>query len=154
MKVALGNDHAGTEMRAVVIDELVKMGHEVVDLGHPGTESVDYPDYARRVAEAVLSKRADQGVLICGTGIGMSMAANKFPGIRCALCTDLYGAEMTRHHNNANVLALGSRNIDPERVRGIVRTFFSEPFDGGRHQRRLDKIAEIERNAGGCGEGR
>jgi len=145
MKVALGNDHAGTPLRDLVIDEVQKAGHEVIDLGTPGAESVDYPDYARQVAEAVTKGRADRGVLICGTGIGMAMVANKFPGIRCAVCSDVYAARMTRRHNDANVLALRGREADLDVTREIVRIFLDEPFEGGRHQRRIDKISEIEK---------
>ncbi len=145
MRIALGNDHAGASMRTVVLQELQNAGHQVVDFGCTvTTESVDYPDFARKVALAVTAGQADRGVLICGTGIGMSITANKFRGIRCALCTDTYAVRMTRRHNDANVLALRSREIDPETVREIVRIFLSEAYEGGRHQNRLDKIAAIE----------
>ncbi len=144
MKIALGNDHAGTTMRPVVIEELKKAGHDILDFGTDGVESVDYPDYARKVAEAVACGQADRGVLVCGTGIGMAIAANKVPGIRAAVCTDAYGARMARQHNDANVLATRAREIDPDRVREVVRVFMSESFEGGRHQRRIDKITRLE----------
>lgn len=147
MIIALANDHAGYILRGLVLEEITRGGHQVLDCGHDGTDSVDYPDYAARAARAVAEGKADRAILICGTGIGMSIAANKIPGIRCALCYDAVSAEMARHHNDANVLALRGRNADAEATRQIVRTFLREPFEGGRHQRRLDLIARLDSKA-------
>jgi len=144
MKIALANDHAGHSLREAVMETVRHEGHELIDFGHDGEDSVDYPDYARLAVEAVLRQQADRAILICGTGIGMCITANKFPGIRCALCYDVYSAEMARRHNNANVLALRGRLADANLARQIVEAFLREPFLQGRQQRRLDKIHQIE----------
>ena len=132
-------------MRREILDHLRKTTHEILDLGTDSTESVDYPEMAKKAAHAVQSKQADVAILICGTGIGMCIAANKFRGIRCALCTDEYGARMARSHNDANVLALRGRRMDVEQNLSIIETFLNGKYEGGRHQRRLDMIARSEK---------
>jgi ribose 5-phosphate isomerase B len=132
-------------MRREILDHLRKTTHEILDLGTDSTESVDYPEMAKRAVHAVQSKQADIAILICGTGIGMCIAANKFRGIRCALCTDEYGARMARSHNDANVLALRGRRMDAEQNLAIIDTFLNGKYEGGRHQKRLDLIARFEK---------
>lgn len=144
MKIAIGNDHGGLNLKAAVIGALKEEGAEVVNFGTDTPDSVDYPDFALKVAEAVASGEADAGVLLCGTGIGISIAANKVKGIRCAVCTNTFMAEMTRRHNNANVIALGGRVITPDEAREIVKSWYTATYEGGRHQRRLDMISDIE----------
>ncbi|MCX8037356.1 MAG: ribose 5-phosphate isomerase B [Candidatus Sumerlaeia bacterium] len=144
MKVAFANDHRGAAMRQALIARIRAMGHEVIDYGVDKEESVDYPDYAAKGAGAVSKGEADRAVLICGTGIGMSIAANKLPGVRAAVCTDELGAELARRHNDANVLALRGCNQDLAVNLRILETFLSTEFDGGRHQRRVEKIAKLE----------
>lgn len=145
MKVAVGNDHAAVEMKRVVVDHLESLGLEVVNLGVDTADSVDYPDVAARVGRAVAAGEADLGVLICGTGIGMSMAANKIRGIRAALCCFEYHARMAREHNHANVCCLGARVTGTEVARAIVSTFVNTaPSSEPRHARRARKIAELE----------
>lgn len=145
MKIAVGSDHGGYEYRKALIPEIEAMGHEVVDLGCPDESSVDYPDYGFAVAEAVARGECERGIAICGTGIGISIAANKVKGIRCALCTDPVMARLTREHNDANVLAMGGRIIGIEVAREIVRVFLTTPFSGAqRHQNRVDKITRYE----------
>lgn len=144
MRIAIGMDHRGATLRNQVIEHLKKTGHEVVDFGTDKQSSVDYPDYAAQAAHAVASKQADRGILICGTGIGMSIAANKVRGIRCAVCTDEYGSKMARSHNDANMLALRSVQMDPALNLKIIDTFLSTDFEGGRHQVRVNKIRNME----------
>jgi ribose 5-phosphate isomerase B len=139
--LAIASDHAGVEMKALVKGELEAMGFVVTDLGTHGTNSVDYPDFADALAAAIKSGKASKGVLICGTGIGISIAANRHRHIRAALCHDSASARLSRAHNNANVLALGARLIGPESARDCVRAFFTTAFDGDRHQRRVDKLS-------------
>jgi ribose 5-phosphate isomerase B len=145
MKIAIGADHAGYELKEKVRRWLVQHGIEVDDLGTNSSESVDYPDYARAVAEEVSRKDAEFGILVCGSGIGMAIAANKVPGVRAANVTSEQGAELSRAHNDANVLTLGARLLDEHNAFQILDVWLSTPFAGGRHQRRVDKIAEIER---------
>ena len=145
MKIALGNDHRGLAMKEKIIDYLTKSGYEYQDLGCYDTTSVDYPDYARAVGEAVRLEKCDFGVLVCGTGIGMSIAANKINGIRAARCINDVDAYLSRAHNNANVLCLGVKTTEEEKVADIVNTFLSSKFEGDRHSRRLEKIAALER---------
>ncbi len=147
MRVYLGSDHAGFELKEQVADVLRDLGHDVADIGPYTDEPVDYPDYAERVARAVASGEAPFGVLICGTGIGMAIAANKVPGIRAVQASDPEMAKMARMHNNANILTLPGRYIDKERAAEVLSVFLSTPFEGGRHQRRIDKIGEIEQSA-------
>jgi ribose 5-phosphate isomerase B len=144
MKVAIGCDHAAVELREAVIKQLQGMGHEVQDFGTHTHESVDYPDFGEKVSLAVQSGDAQLGVLICGTGIGMSIVANKFKGIRAALCSESFSARMSRQHNDANVLVMGARTIGVGLAEDIVSAFFSDQFEGGRHARRVDKIKVIE----------
>jgi ribose 5-phosphate isomerase B len=145
MKIAIGADHAGFELKEKIKARLRQQGMEVEDEGTASTESVDYPDYARKVGESVAAKRADLGVLVCGSGIGMAIAANKVPGIRAANVSTGYEAEKSREHNDANVVTIGSRILDDAKAFSIVEIFLKTPFAGGRHQQRVDKIAAIER---------
>ena len=145
MKIAIGCDHAALKLKNDVVEKLKKEGYEVEDFGIYEQKSVDYPDYALPVAEAVASGRADKGILICGTGIGMSIAANKVKGIRCALCSDTFSAHATREHNDANVLAFGERVVGEGLAMDIVDTFLKTPFSGDdRHVKRIAKISAIE----------
>ena len=145
MLIAIGADHAGVNLKQDVIQVVKELGHEVVDLGCDCTTSVDYPDYAVPVAEKVAKGEADRGILICGTGIGMSIAANKVRGVRCALVGDLFSAKVTREHNDTNVLALGERVIGPGLAQEIVRTWLTTEFSHGeRHMNRLRKVNQIE----------
>ncbi|MCB0307932.1 MAG: ribose 5-phosphate isomerase B [Bdellovibrionales bacterium] len=144
MKIAVGADHAGFDFKEEVIGILKSLGHEVSDVGTFSKDSVDYPDYAKLVAKEVEDQKVDRGILICGTGIGMSIAANKFKHIRAALVTDAFTAKMSRSHNDANILCLGSRVINPEQLANIIATWLSEPFEGGRHKRRVEKMMALE----------
>ncbi len=144
MKISVGADHAGYELKNAIKQHLQAAGYEVTDEGTNGPESVDYPDYAKLVAEDVAQGRAERGILVCGTGIGMAMAANKVPGILAAnVCNELE-ARMSREHNNANVLCLGGRILDAAKALGLVDIWMKTEFAGGRHQRRVDKIAALE----------
>ncbi|MCX7624614.1 MAG: ribose 5-phosphate isomerase B [Candidatus Sumerlaeaceae bacterium] len=145
MRIALSNDHAGAPMRAVIMEVLRSLGHEVIDYGSDGTCSVDYPDYALPALRALLAGQADRVILICGSGIGMSITANRLPGVRCALVTDLFAAEMSRRHNDANCLALRARQQSPDLNAEIVKKWLETPFEGERHLRRLTKIEEATR---------
>ncbi len=145
MKVAVGSDHAGLSAKLRAIEALKALGCEVEDVGTHTDASCDYPDYAVEVARRVAAREADLGVLCCGTGIGMSITANKVPGVRAAVCHNDFTAEMARRHNDANVLCMGGRVLDDRLIEEIVRRFVRTPFDGGRHARRVKKIAEIER---------
>jgi ribose 5-phosphate isomerase B len=146
MKIALGSDHAAFDLKKAVIEHLSKNGIETLDFGPYDYNSVDYPDYAPPVCEAVLSKKADFGILICATGIGISISANKIHGIRCALLGDVYSARMTREHNDANVMAIGARVLGVGLALEIVDTFIKTPFSGeARHQKRIDKIMALEK---------
>ncbi|GAA0785102.1 ribose 5-phosphate isomerase B [Hathewaya limosa] len=145
MKIALGSDHGGINLKNAIIRHLQERGYELKDFGTYSTESCDYPDYALKVAEEVSAKKYDFGILICGTGIGISISANKVPGIRAALCNDTFSAHATREHNDANILAMGERVVGPGLALDIVDTFLTGEFQGGRHSRRIDKITEIEK---------
>ena len=138
MKVAIGCDHGGIDLKNVVVNGLTELGHEVDDQGCNSVESVDYPEFARSVSTLVMEGKCQCGILICGTGIGMSMAANRIPGIRAALCNEMFSAKMSREHNNANILCLGARVIGPGLATEIVRVWMAAEFAGGRHQRRID----------------
>jgi ribose 5-phosphate isomerase B len=140
----VASDHAALPAKAVVVDELRACGIDARDLGPSDPASVDYPDYAERVARAVASGEAARGVLLCGTGIGMSIAANKVDGVRAALVHDVTSAAMSRQHNDANVLVLGGGMLGERLIRDIVRTWVNSRFEGGRHQGRLDKIRRLE----------
>ena len=142
--IALGADHAGFALKEIVRGWLEGQGHKVVDVGTYTDDSVDYPDYASAVTDALLTGAAERGVLVCGTGIGMAMAANKAPGVRAAACGDAFTARMAREHNDANVLALGARILGPEDAIEIVRVWLETAFAGDRHARRVAKIAALE----------
>jgi ribose 5-phosphate isomerase B len=144
MKVAIGCDHAGVALKNEITPVLKELAINWEDFGTTTEESVDYPDFGEKVSESVSNGTADRGILICGTGIGMSIVANKFPGVRAALCGDSYSAKMSRQHNDANLLVLPGRIIDSKTAAEIVKVWFTTPFEGGRHQRRLDKIKAIE----------
>ncbi|MGH9510122.1 MAG: ribose 5-phosphate isomerase B [Terriglobales bacterium] len=149
MKVSIGADHAGFELKEKIRKLLGDQGIEVVDEGTHSVDSVDYPDYARKVAEAVARSEAQRGILVCGSGIGMAMAANKVHGVRAAHVTSEHEARLSREHNDANVLTLGARFLDDATAQRIVQAFLCARFDGGRHQRRVEKITAIEREEAG-----
>ena len=138
--IAIGNDHAGLPLKAELIAALGELGWKVDDLGTNDPASSDYPDYAHRVAEAILAGRHPFGVLICGSGVGISIAANRHRGIRAVLCSEPYSAAMARRHNDANVLCMGARVVGPGRAREILEAFLGQSFEGGRHERRVAKI--------------
>jgi len=146
-EIYFGADHAGCEMKSLLIAELRAAGFRCQDLGTEGTAAVNWVEFGARVAQ-VVSERSEsrRGILVCGSGIGMSIVANRFPGVRAALCRDPHDAEMARRHNDANVLCLGARMIAPEKALETARVFLSSAFDGGRHRERLVLLAEIERN--------
>lgn len=143
--IVLGSDHGGLNLKAALTGYLERRGCTVTDAGTNSEASVDYPDFGEKVAEMVVSGVAELGILICGTGIGMSIAANKVPGIRAALVTDVFMARMAKEHNNANVLVLGGRVLDEQKACDLVGAWLDAAFEGGRHQGRLDKITEIEK---------
>jgi ribose 5-phosphate isomerase B len=138
--IVIASDHAGVELKARLVAAARAAGHEITDLGPADTGSVDYPDFAHRVAAAVAAGEAERGVLICGTGIGMSMTANRHPGVRAALCHDAFTAEMARRHNDANVLCLGARVTGTGVAEQVLTVFLATGFEGGRHQRRVARI--------------
>ena len=145
MKIALGSDHGGYKLKNEIISFLKENGYEIKDFGTYSTESCDYPDFAEKVAEAVVSKEFDFGILICGTGIGIGIAANKVPGVRAALCSDTFSAHATREHNDANILTMGERVVGKGLAIDIVKAFLGAKFEGDRHARRINKITEIEK---------
>lgn len=145
MKYVIGNDHGGIDLYQSVKEVLENLGHEVIHVGTDSRESVDYSDYASLACEKVLNGKADFAILICGTGLGMSMSANKIDGIRAAAVSECYSAKMSRAHNNANCLCIGARVIGNETAKMIVSEFASTEFEAGRHQRRIDKITELEK---------
>lgn len=144
MKIAIGCDHGGIVLKPAVEEVLQSRKIEIKDFGTYTSDSVDYPDFALKVAEAVASGQFDLGILLCGTGIGISIAANKVKGIRCAHVTDAFSANASREHNNANIIAMGGRITDPETAKTLVAAWLDGVYAGGRHQNRLDKIAKIE----------
>ncbi len=144
MKIAIGADHGGYTLKDEIVKIIKDLGHEVEDFGCHCDDSVDYPDYALPVAEKVAGGEFDRGILICGTGIGMSIAANKVTGVRCALVHDLFSAKATRGHNDTNVLAMGARVIGPGVATEIVKIWLDTEFEGGRHLGRIQKISSIE----------
>ncbi|MEA4885038.1 MAG: ribose 5-phosphate isomerase B [Clostridia bacterium] len=150
MRIAVGSDHAGYEVKCEVVKRLTEAGHEVRDFGAYSTESVDYPDIAVAAARVVASGEADRGILVCGTGIGMSIAANKVRGVRAALCHDDFTARMAREHNDANILAVGSRTTASYAILRMVDAFLETEFAGGRHADRVRKITEAEQGHWGC----
>ena len=145
MKIAIGSDHGGFHLKAEMVKWLREKQIEVIDLGAQNLDSIDYPDVAQAVAEEVLLERVDKGILICGTGIGISIAANKIDGIRAALCHDVYSAQKSREHNDANILAMGERVIGFGHALLIVEEWLKAKFEGGRHSRRVEKIAGLEK---------
>lgn len=149
MKVVIGSDHGGYHLKQEIKAVLADLEVEVEDVGCDCTDSVDYPDFALPVAQKVAAGEVDRGILVCGTGIGMSISANKVKGIRCAVVSDPYSARMSREHNDANVLALGERVVGPGLAHDIVKTWMETPFAAGRHERRLCKISDIEAVDGG-----
>ena len=146
--IVFGCDHGGVDLKNLLLEHARGKGLDVYDHGTYSKDSVDYPDYAREVCRTVAPGGADRGVLVCTSGIGMSISANKFPGVRAALVQDLDGARSSREHNDANVLVLSGAKTDPALARQIIEIWLSTPFGGGRHQRRVDKIAQIEKDLG------
>ena len=143
MKIAIGNDHAATDLKFTIMEYVKELGHEVINFGTDGNDSCDYPEFGEKVGRAVVAGEADCGILICGTGVGISIAANKMKGIRCALCADCFTAEATRLHNDTHIVALGGRTVGPELAIKIVDTFLHTPFSGDeRHARRISLIEE------------
>lgn len=142
--IAIGCDHGGFELKQVIIDYFKAQNIDFEDFGCFNTASVDYPDIAKPVCESVTSGKCERGILVCGTGIGMSIAANKIKGIRAAMCSDVYSAQMTTRHNNSNILTLGGRVVGPDLAVLIVKTWLEAEFEGGRHQNRIDKISALE----------
>jgi ribose 5-phosphate isomerase B len=143
--IIIGSDHGGLALKTALNSYLNRRGFDVTDAGTNGDASVDYPDFGQKVAETVIARGAELGILICGTGIGMSIAANKIPGIRAALVTDVFMARMAKEHNNANVLVLGGRVLDEQKACDLVGAWLDATFEGGRHQSRLDKITALEK---------
>jgi ribose 5-phosphate isomerase B len=150
MKIAIGSDHRGYDAKRRVVLSLQNMGHEVLDMGTDSSASVDYPDFAFLVAQAISGQQADRGILICGTGIGMCIAANKVAGVRAAPCHDTITAEMSRRHNDANVLCLSADLLSEELIDRMVKIWLETEFEGGRHARRVEKIRGIEENVQGA----
>lgn len=144
MKIAMGNDHTAVEMKKVIKAYVEAKGYEVIDLGTNGSESCDYPLFGEKVAQAVSAGEADYGIAICGTGIGIGIAASKVKGIRVCTCSEPYSARLSRMHNNSNVLTFGARVIGDEMAKMIVDQWLDSTYEGGRHQRRVDQLAEIE----------
>ena len=145
MRIGIGNDHSALELKAEIIEFLKEKGHEVVDYGTKTSESCDYPIYGEIVGRAVVSKEVDCGILICGTGLGISLAANKVPGIRCAVVSDTFSAKMSKAHNNANMLSLGERVLGKGLALEIVEAWLNTEFEGDRHLRRVNLLSEIEK---------
>lgn len=144
MIIGIGSDHGGFELKEEMKRFLEESGYQVKDFGTNSKESVDYPDFGRVVGEAVVAGEVDKGVVICGTGIGISISANKVKGVRAALCGDVYSARMSREHNNANIIAMGGRVLGVDLAKEILSAYLKSEFQGGRHERRVNKIAEIE----------
>jgi ribose 5-phosphate isomerase B len=148
MRIAIGADHAGFALKQHLVATLTRLGHTVDDMGTHDSEPVDYPDIAAQVGRAVAEGRAERGIVLGGSGQGEQMAANKIPGVRAALCNDLYTARMSREHNDANVLAMGGRIVGPGLADEIIKLWLDTPFEGGRHQRRVNQITDLERRQG------
>lgn len=143
MIIAIASDHGGFELKNIIVDHLAGKGYGVMDLGTDSTDSVDYPVYGKACAETVAAGTADVGIVVCGTGIGISIAANKVKGIRCGLCTSVEMAHLTKQHNNANMIALGGRTTTPELAVQIVDEWLATEYEGGRHQKRIDMLDEM-----------
>lgn len=148
MRIALGSDHRGVHVRARLVPLLERLGHEVSDFGTHDSSSIDYPDVAALVADDVAARRADRGILVCGTGIGMAIAANKFSGVRAATVHDEFEAEMCRRHNDVNILCLSADGLGERNIDNMIAVWLKTEFEGGRHARRLEKIAELEQKNG------
>lgn len=144
MKIAIGNDHTATELKAVIMDYVRELGHEVINFGTDSRESCDYPKYGELVGRAVVAGEADCGILICGTGVGISIAANKVKGVRAGVCSDCATARLIREHNDANIIAFGARIVGAELAKDMVKAYLSAEFQGERHQARVNMIREIE----------
>ncbi|EAD8594028.1 ribose 5-phosphate isomerase B [Listeria monocytogenes] len=144
MKIAIGNDHVGIELKPVIVAYLQDLGHGVDDFGAFSNERTDYPEYGKKVAESVAAGKSDLGILICGSGVGISIAANKVNGIRAVVCSEPYSAKLSREHNNTNILAFGSRVVGAELAKMIVQNWLDAEFEGGRHAKRVEMIARIE----------
>lgn len=145
MKIAIGNDHAATDLKFVIMEYVKELGHEVVNFGTDTNDSCDYPMFGEKVGRAVVAGEADCGILICGTGVGISIAANKVNGVRAAVCSDSTTARLVKEHNNANILAFGARIVGSELAKDMVKAYLDAEFLGDRHQRRVDMFAEIEK---------
>lgn len=144
MKLAIGSDHVGLELKPIIIQYLEQLGHEVKDFGPSTSERTDYPKYGEAVAKAVANKEYDSGILICGTGVGISITANKVKGIRAVVCSEPYSAKLSKEHNNTNILAFGSRVVGSELAKMIVKEWLDAEFEGGRHEKRIEMISEVE----------
>ena len=144
MKIAIGSDHVGIELKPIIIDYLKELGHEVEDFGPYSTERTDYPIYGKKVAQEVASVNFEKWILICGTGVGISITANKVRGIRAVVCSEPYSAKLSREHNNTNIVAFGSRVVGSELAKMIVKEWLDAEYEGGRHAKRVEMIAEIE----------
>jgi len=145
-KIAIASDHGGYDLKVSIVLLLKELGYEVDDMGPQSSNSVDYPDYGIRLAKVVAKDKVPRGIVICGTGIGMSIVVNRFPGIRGTLCADLYTAKLSREHNDSNILIMGGRVVGYDLAKEIVKTWLNTPFEGGRHQKRLDKITEFDKS--------
>ena len=144
MKIAIASDHTGVELKSEIIKYLKELGHETDDFGTNSVESIDYPIYGKKVADEVAKGKYDGGVLICGTGIGISLAANKVKGIRAAVCSEPYSAKLSKQHNNSNIIAFGARVVGVDLAKMIVKEWIEAKFEGGRHAKRVDLISKIE----------
>lgn len=144
MRIAIGNDHTAVDLKNTIVDYLAELGYDVINLGTDSRESCDYPVYGEKVGRAVADGQADLGIAICGTGVGISLAANKVKGVRACVCSEPYTAKLSRMHNNSNVLAFGARVVGDELAKMIVKEWLDAEFEGGRHQRRVDMLMEIE----------
>ena len=142
--IGIASDHGGFDLKANIISFLSELGYELSDMGPENSDSVDYPDYGIKVAQAITKNKVSRGIVICGTGIGMSIVVNRFSGIRGALCSDVFTAKLSREHNDSNILIMGGRIVGHGLAREIVKVWLSTPFDGGRHQKRLDKINQFD----------
>jgi ribose 5-phosphate isomerase B len=144
MKIVIGNDHSAVEMKNIIMEYVRELGHEVVNFGTDSTESCNYPEYGEKVGRAVASGEFDCGILICGTGVGISLAANKVNGVRAAVCSDVTTAHLVKEHNDANIIAFGARIVGTELAKDIVKAYLEAEFQGGRHAQRVAMFAEIE----------
>jgi ribose 5-phosphate isomerase B len=144
--ISIASDHGGFSLKLDIVSFLNELGYEVKDMGPKNQKSVDYPDYGIRIAQVVIQNAGSRGILICGTGIGMSIVVNRFPGIRGTLCSDLYTAKLCREHNDSNILIMGGRIVGHGLAREIVSVWLNTPFDGGRHQKLLDKINQLDKS--------